>query len=270
MPYTKTVLLFSLVVLFCFPSQAQFVIDTTQADKQEFKTTALKIKQSREKETGRFRARSLFIPAFMIAYGITSMEAEILEDINVKLNDEMFAGDPHKKISIDNYLQYAPAAAVYGLNALGIKGTHNFRDRTMICLMSNIFLATSVYAAKKISHELRPDGSGFSTFPSGHTAEAFAAAEFLRQEYKHISPWYGYAGYAVAVTTGYLRMYNNKHWLSDVVAGAGVGILSTRLAYWLYPSVKNIFFNKKAMNTMIMPYYQNRGGGLALIYRFRN
>ena len=56
----------------------------------------------------------------------------------------------------------------------------------------------------------------------------------LWQEYKDYSPWIAYSGYAVAAGTGFLRMYNNRHWLSDVIAGAGFGMLSTKLAYWLY------------------------------------
>ena len=99
--------------------------------------------------------------------------------------------------------------------------------------MSNILLTTTVFSVKKLTRQLRPDGSGYTSFPSGHTAEAFASAEFMRQEYKDVSPWYGIAGYAVATTTGILRLYNNKHWVRDVVAGAGFGILSTKLAYWI-------------------------------------
>ena len=88
-------------------------------------------------------------------------------------------------------------------------------------------------------------------FPSGHTTEAFAYAEFIQQEYKDVSPWYGAVGYAAATATGLLRIYNNKHWLSDVVAGAGIGMASTKLAYLLYRAIKRKSFNSKKMNTMI-------------------
>ena len=84
----------------------------------------------------------------------------------------------------------------------------------------------------------------------------------MREEYKDVSPWYGTAGYALATTTGILRMYNNRHWLRDVVAGAGFGILSTKAAYWIYPAIKRMLFknNSRPANTMIMPYYQNGEG----------
>lgn len=216
------------------------------------------------------RIKSLFIPAGLITYGFIALRNSGLKKINNNTKVEIREDHPTFITKADNYLQFVPAAAVYGLNAMGIKGKHNFRDRSMIYLMSNIILNASVLSVKKLSHQLRPDGAAYTSFPSGHTAEAFASAEFMRQEYKDVSPWYGIAGYAVAATTGVLRLYNNKHWVSDVVAGAGFGILSTRLAYWIYPAIKRKFFKYKPMNTMVMPYYQNGGGGLVLVYNFRH
>ena len=43
-------------------------------------------------------------------------------------------------------------------------------------------------------------------------------------------------------------MYNNRHWLTDVAAGAGIGILSTKIAYWLYP-----FLNSKLFKFNVSP-----------------
>jgi membrane-associated phospholipid phosphatase len=138
----------------------------------------------------------------------------------------------------------------------------------MIYLLSNAMMGITVYSLKKITRVQRPDGFGTNAFPSGHTATAFVAAEFLRQEYKDVSPWYGVAGYLAATATGALRMYNNKHWFRDILPGAGFGILSTRVAYWIYPAIKRKFFKDKPMNTMIMPWYQNGVGGISLLHAF--
>ena len=216
----------------------------------------------------RFPAKSFIIPGLLFVYGMASFENDGLQNLNEELKEDIYTERPHRKIAIDNYLQFSPAIAVYGLNAMGLKGKNNFLDRSMIYLMSNAILGISVYGLKKISHQLRPDGSGFTSFPSGHTTEAFASAEFLRQEYKHLSPWYGIAGYTVALATGYLRMYNNKHWLSDVLAGAGVGIASTKIAYWLYPKIKHKLFKDKKVNTFVMPVYENKSIGLVLVHKF--
>ncbi len=216
----------------------------------------------------RQRLKSLILPAALITYGFVSLENDMLLQLDNQIKEDIWTENPHKSIKIDNYLQYAPAVAVYALNAIVIKGKNNFRDRTMIYLMSNAMMGITVQSLKKITRVQRPDGYGTNAFPSGHTATAFVAAEFFRQEYKDVSLWYGIAGYAMATTTAYLRMYNNRHWFRDLLPGAGIGILSTRIAYWIYPSIKRKFFKDKPMNTMVMPYCQNGGAGLSLVYNF--
>jgi len=64
-------------------------------------------------------------------------------------------------------------------------------------------------------------------------------------------------------------MYNNKHWFRDIVAGAGFGILSTKVAYWMYPAIKRTFFKDKPINNMIMPYYQSGVGGISLVHNIK-
>src|SRR5690606_18054357 len=106
-------------------------------------------------------------------------------------------------------------------------------------------------------HEERPDGSNNLSFPSGHTATAFSSAQFLFREYKDTNFWLSISGYSFALFTGVYRTLNDKHWVNDVVAGAGFGILSTELAYWMYPKVNQLLTKKeKTTATMIMPFYQ--------------
>ena len=213
---------------------------------------------------------SLILPATAIGYGFISLGNNGLRKLNENTKAEITETRSKPVTKIDNYLQYSPAVAVYALNAIGIKGKNNFRDRTIIYALSTGISTAIVIPLKSITKEQRPDGSNFKSFPSGHTATAFAAAEFMRQEYKDASPWYGVLGYGAAAATGILRLYNNKHWVGDVIAGAGFGVLSTKLAYWIYPAIKHKFFKNKSSQTMLMPYYQNRGGGISLVYNFRN
>ena len=191
-----------------------------------------------------FTYRSFIAPAAMVAYGFISLKSYPLEDIKEDVKRSIWTNNPDAPWHIDNYLQFAPAVTVYALNITGIKGKSNFRDRTMIYLISNIFLNTTVSSVKRLSKEERPDGSSRAYFPSDHTAEAFASAEFLRQEYQEVSPWYGIAGYETAPATGVLRMYNNKHWPSDVIAGAGVSMASARLAYLVNQAISKALFKK--------------------------
>ena len=216
-----------------------------------------------------FPRKAFVIPAFMIVYGFATLENDALQHINEEIREDVWIDNHHKKVRVDNYLQFAPAVLVYTLNVAGIQGKHNLRDRSILYMLSNLFLNTTVRSLKKITNQQRPDGYSFNSFPSGHTAEAFASAEFLRQEYKELSPWYGIAGYITAAATGVLRIYNNKHWLSDVVAGAGIGIASTKLSYWIYPAIKKKLYKSKPMNTFIIPYYMNGNVGASLIYTFK-
>lgn len=210
-----------------------------------------------------FPVQKFILPVAMVAYGFAGMHVSGLQSVNKSVKDEIYDDRPHAPFHLDNYLMFAPAAAVYGLNAAGIHGKHNFKDRTILLLMSQLFTQGAVFGLKGQTHVLRPDGSAYNSFPSGHTATAFANAEFMRLEYKDVSPWYGIAGYAAATATGVLRMYNNKHWFNDVVAGAGFGIAGTRLAYWLYPKIQHSLFGGKSVSSVLMPTYQNGAVGLA-------
>ena len=188
--------------------------------------------------------RTLIIPVSLITYGVSSQMSEDLKEFDTGIKTEV-REDSDFHTPFDNYLQYVPGLSVFALNAMGIKGKHDFKDRTLTYILSTVFTGITVQSIKAITKVRRPDGFGTNAFPSGHTATAFAGAEFLHQEYKDVSAWYGIAGYTAATATGILRMYNNKHWLRDVVAGAGFGILSTELAYKLEPIIARKLFHKK-------------------------
>jgi hypothetical protein len=221
-----------------------------------------------ERETPKLKLKPFIVPAALVTYGFISLNNQGLIQLNHSTKNEIKEDHPHFLTSADNYLQFSPAIAVLGLNALGIKGRNTLKDESMIYILSNIISTAFVFPIKKITKEERPDGSNNYSFPSGHTSTAFASAEFLRYEYKDVSPWYGVAGYTAAAATGMLRMYNNKHWFGDVVAGAGFGIASTKLAYLIYPAIKKKIFKKKSINALIMPYYQQKTAGLIMAYHF--
>ena len=97
-------------------------------------------------------------------------------------------------------------------------------------------MSATIQTMKHTINVQRPDGSNMKSFPSGHTATVFTGSHILFNEYKDSCPWIGIGAYGIATATGILRMTNNKHWLSDVVTGAGIGILSAEVAYM--PCVK--------------------------------
>ena len=213
-----------------------------------------------------FPYKQLILPSALIVYGtVETVLAGKVKLINYGAKHEV-TNHVKSKFRIDDITQYVPAASVYLLNLSGVKGKHNFKDRTIILGISGLLVGTSVNLLKYTTKVRRPDGSTRNSFPSGHAAIAFMGAEFLRQEYKDVSLWYGVAGYTIAAGTGLLRVYNDRHWFGDVVAGAGIGILSTCAAYWFYPVLKQKFSNKrKNGNSLVfVPFYNGRQGGVSL------
>ena len=88
-------------------------------------------------------------------------------------------------------------------------------------------------ALKKMVKEERPDHSDKESFPSGHATMAFAAARSIDKEFRKESIWIPIAGYAAATAIGVERVASDRHHWYDVVAGAGLGIASTELTWWL-------------------------------------
>ncbi len=151
---------------------------------------------------------------------------------------------PHFNRHIDDYMQFAPIPVMLGLKAFGVKGRSSWSRMIVSDAFSAVIMGGVVSSLKNSTHVTRPDGSNNHSFPSGHTATAFMAATMLNKEYGHISPWVGVGAYTVASATGLMRMANNKHWLSDVMTGAGIGVISTEVGYYL----ADLIFNDKGLN----------------------
>lgn len=212
--------------------------------------------------------KNFIAPAVLIGFGIVGLESDAIKKLNTSTREEIVEHQA-MRTRMDNYTQYAPVAMVYGLNAIGINGKHDFRDRTIIYATSQLISAAFVLPLKHLVKEPRPDASNTLSFPSGHTATAFSSAHFLFREYKDTNFWLGISGYSFALFSGTYRTINDRHWVNDVVAGAGFGILSTELTYWLYPKVDRLLSGKdKKTGAMLMPYYQNNAFGLGLVKSF--
>lgn len=135
--------------------------------------------------------------------------------------------------TLDNYTQFAPAAVMIGMKTAGVESRSSWGRMLLSDAFSVALMAGTVQGLKNATNVMRPDGSDNHSFPSGHTATAFMTATMLNKEYGYKSPWIGVGAYSVATATGLMRMANNKHWLSDVMVGAGIGIMATEFGYWL-------------------------------------
>lgn len=144
---------------------------------------------------------------------------------------------PEFQRHIDDYTQLAPAAVMVGMKVAGVESRSSWGRMVLSDAFAAAIMTGTVQSLKNSTHVMRPDGSNDKSFPSGHTATAFMTATMLNKEYGHLSPWVGIGAYGCATATGLMRMANNKHWLSDVMVGAGIGIISTEVGYWLADAI---------------------------------
>lgn len=206
----------------------------------------------------------MILPGSLVLVGAVATQWKPLQSLDRSINNAVCTN--YNQTKIDNFIQYTPILASFGLSAAGVRGRHSTKQQLVLGLTAEAINAALVSSVKAIARRMRPDSNARTSFPSGHTATAFCGAELLRMEYGKKYPGVAIAGYAMAVGTGYLRMYNKRHWVSDIVAGAGFGILSTRVAYAILqkPFLKKI----KQKQVLFLPYINNQQGGLVCIKRW--
>lgn len=180
-------------------------------------------------DTVRFEPKQLIAPGVLITVGSLGVGVKPFVKARKWINGEIGI---HSCKPVDDILQYAPLAGYVCLDYIGVPSRRSLTDRAVVGVTAVIIYAAVTNTVKYTVREPRPTGSKRNSFPSGHTGTAFLGAELLRQEY---GPWAGLAGYAVATGVGVMRILNGSHWLNDVLAGAGIGILSAQAGEWLLP-----------------------------------
>ena len=214
------------------------------------------------------KATDYIIPASLIAIGTIGVYntafCDLKEDIKRNLAD--LRGDNY--LHFDDYVQYVPVTYFALGEYICTPSKHNLNERVLLGCTAAIITLGTTQGIKHLVGEERPDTKAHTSFPSGHTATAFMGAELVRLSYGN---WVGLGAYTVAAGIGFLRMYNERHWLNDVLAGAGFGILSANLAHLLLPWEKSWFKHKKStkVEMSLLPYCgQYCETGLALNVRF--
>ncbi len=213
-----------------------------------------------QKETRNNRwLKAAVIPASLVALGtMTLLPAKHCLLSKYTVHDKVLDAANGWTTTIDNQLQFVPGVAVFALKALGVKSRSDVLNQAIITAKAELLTNLIVHGMKNMITSERPNG-GAHSMPSGHTAQAFLSATILDMEYRDTSPWISVGGYAVATTTGVLRMVNDKHWISDVLIGAGIGIFSTKVVYFTH----KYRWGKKSNMVILPAIYPNGGGGVS-------
>ena len=201
------------------PAMAQFRRDTTASSL-----------------TG-FRATQIIAPAVLVGSGL-AIHFAAHESWDASIRNYVLENTAGCNIApFDDYIQYVPMTLHLGLGLTGIKSRHGIWDRMIESALAHAVCGVIMLPSKTLFHTLRPNEANYMSFPSGHTAFSFTGAELTRMDYG----WaWGAGAYAVSSTVAFMRIYRNWHWLSDVLAGAGVGILAAQAGGWLLEPVKRL------------------------------
>ena len=207
--------------------------------------------------------KQFVIPATLITSGLVIRNLPVNKTWQGDFR-KILGTDFHTKV--DNYLQFEAIAQIYGGRYFGFKDKNDALHQTINIVVANAIMGGLVQTMKHTFKEERPDGSDEFSFPSGHTATAFTNASLLFYEYKDSNIWYASSGFLFATTTGFLRIANNKHYTSDVLTGAGIGLgIGLAVSYW--SPFKSLTLSKNKTHAIVYPQLgKNYGIGL-MIYK---
>lgn len=188
-----------------------------------------------------FRASQLIAPGLLLGagtgvhyFGHQALEVPFRDYVQTDLRE----GIQLPFVDAGSYVQYIPSSLHLGLGLLGCNARKPFTDRFIESSIAHLAALCLSRVPKHLLHNLRPDGSDYKSFPSGHATLSFTGAELTRMDY---GAWWGAGTYALSAFVAAERIYGDRHWLGDVLAGAGVGILSAHIGEWLLEPVKSLF-----------------------------
>lgn len=213
----------------------------------------------------KFKASRFILPAALLTVGAVGTAIDGMNDFHLFTRK-----DSVSFVNADNYLEWGMLGWVFLCDLMG-KEKHSFVDQVFLLGIAEGINGGTLQLLKRTIDLRRPNGADLS-FPSGHTANAFLGAHLAFKEFKDSSPVLAYSGYAAALFVAGSRVYKNKHWVADVVAGAGIGILSVELSYLIYFPIRNAIVRnmnlKASQNLVLAPMINEKGGGVYFSFRF--
>jgi hypothetical protein len=217
---------------------------------------------SKIKNQDKISYKNFIAPVALVTAGALLLKTNLNTDLQTKAQN-LVGTNFHT--SADNFIQFAPVAQIYLGKYLGFKPKNDFQHQTINIIVANAIMGGVVFTMKYTFKEERPDHSDNLSFPSGHTATGFTNATLLFYEFKDSNLWYASSGFLFATATGALRIANNKHYTSDVLTGAGIGMATGILVSYWNPFKSVTFGKNKKTTAFIYPQIGNQIGMGALV-----
>lgn len=238
----RAIYFFLLLILANFFCLSLFAQDSLPASKHDSDVI-----QKTSNHNAYLKPTALIIPASFLIYGGLKPVVSDISKLDNRIMDHMLARYPRDPFNAADYLMWVPSATVYTLDAFNVKMAHRFKQHLLLDAGSIVITGGLGLGMRIISRHIKGFDTENTEFPSGHTANAFRGAEILHQELKNKHNLLSYSGYIVATTVGAFRIYGKEHYLSQVLAGAGLGILSTKITYWIFDKIKD---SKRSANNI--------------------
>lgn len=139
-----------------------------------------------------------------------------------------------------------PPLLLAGMYVTSVVAKNRKLEHSTLSIAKGLAISTAVYTGFKVlirrQRPTRTDdphlfvapftGNGYTSFPSGHANTAFSVATGFALQYKD-SKWVPWVAYSLATLTSVARMYQDRHWSSDVLVGAAIGHFVTKTVYRL-------------------------------------
>ncbi|MFT7334720.1 MAG: membrane-associated phospholipid phosphatase [Porticoccaceae bacterium] len=207
--------------------------------------------------------KRLIIPTALATAGSFLLNSELNRNLQEK--SQTFFGANFQS-GADDVFPLIPIVQIYTGRYLGFQPKNNVLHQSIDIATANTLTMAIITATKHLVKEERPDQSDNLSFPSGHTAIAFTNAALLFREYKESSFWYASSGFLFATATGIFRVANNRHYSSDVLTGAGIGLASGILVSYYNP-FQSLRFSKNSQTTAFIYPQISDQIGIGLLVR---
>lgn len=216
-----------------------------------------------------------FYPRVLGPLFLSAISVELLRDsIKYELQNRFRSiVDDSFRTRVDDWIHYTPILTMYAADLLKVPAKNTVWNQTKFLIISEAITSGIVWSLKVGLGIQRPNNGAYTAYPSGHTSQAFVQSQVLFNEFRSTAPLLASSGYLFSITTGALRILNNKHWVPDVLLGAGIGMLVTNAVYYFEPlKAWNPFKNRKNKNSnlqlQVVPSFTPQFAGGHLKLRF--